>query len=206
MTIKKEIFKIRKEVTMMKKLIMLVMALAMVVAFMPKAQAADSAQLNLSVSFAPSEPLKIWSDPPAQFYPSPVIGHPMPFDPHFNVRWGETLEVKVIAEDKDTINVGLQPIHLPEGAEWIVDPTQPISANHREGLFRWTPKHFSLKDAYLSFSAKNSEGEEVKLIAYVNVTDPILSIELNESLWKVDGIGLSIKFSLVKDLRGFLHF
>ena len=165
-----------KEVKKMKKLIMIAAILAIGFAFLPRAEAGDTAELGLSVTFA-LEPLKIWTEPAGPF----------------TVQELDTLEFKVIAEDLDSLNVNLKAESLPEGAEFIIG-VRPITINHREGTFKWTPKigqgsgsdDPSHPTPYIAvFKAKNEEGEEVKLDVRIDVTPaPVISIEITPN--KID--------------------
>lgn len=165
----------------MRKILIAVMAVAMVFAFAPKAGAAESAQLGLQVKFESSEPLRIWSEPVPLYADM------------YSIEAGKTLEFKVIAEDKDAINVTLGTIALPDGAEWIVDPDQPISINRREGAFRWTPAADSsiTKDVMYEAVFGASNGAETKeLKVQILVINRIISIEMNEPSWVLDGVRL----------------
>jgi hypothetical protein len=174
------------EVKTMKKLIMIAAVLAVTFAFLPKAEAADSAQLGLSVTFA-LEPLAVWTEPAGPF----------------TVQELEALEFKVIAEDKDSLNVVLQAELLPKGAEFIMSPYQPISSPRREGTFKWTPKIGDGGDQndpnshvlHLAvFKATNHEGEEVKLDVQISVNRaPVISIELTPTMWVLKGVKLGEK-------------
>jgi hypothetical protein len=178
---------LRKEVIKMKKLIMVVMAIAMVAVFLPKAEAGDSAQLGLQVTFAPSEPLKIWSEPEGPF----------------TVETGKTVEFKVVAEDKDAAIIGLDlkhPVEFPEGFEWIppqgfVEPKYKV-----EGYFKWTPrgdiepKTYAICFVADSFTGENWTGQRETVELRVEITvrpAPVIAIELEgPNPWVLDGVKL----------------
>ena len=134
---------VKKEVNKMKKLIMLVMALAMVVAFMPRAYAADSAQLNLSVTFAaPPQPLTIKTDPAGPFH----------------VNLGETLTFNVIAQDLDTAKIDLVATNIPPDASFEITQVQSYSnvGTIKTGEFKWTPKKVLVNEFHATFAATNA--------------------------------------------------
>lgn len=158
---------LKKEVIEMKKLLMLLMAFAMVAAFVPMANAADSAQLSLQVTFAPSEPLKIWTEPEGPF----------------EVKLGETLKFEVIAADKDSAGVEITPVNL-NGGEWTPIPSTPEQA---AGIFKWaTVKPLPDFDndgkvlCAVDFMATNREGDTVNLhIEFTLIMPPpTIAIEL----------------------------
>jgi len=121
--------------------------------------------------------LSIWSDPAGPY----------------EVRETETLEFKVIAEDLDAVNVNLEAVLLPQGAKWIVDEGQPISAPRREGTFIWTPAAGIApgdENAHAAiFEAVNDIGEAVQLeVAITVLPAPMISIELNDANWQIAGL------------------
>ena len=176
----------------MKKLIILIMALAMVAAFMPVAQAADSAQLNLSVTFAaPPQPLIIKSDPEGPFH----------------VNLGETLTFDVIAQDLDTAKIDLVATNMPPDASFLITQEQIYSnvGTIKTGEFKWTPKKVLGSEFHATFAATNAEGERVELTATIYLPQPVISIELNESAWKIDGVKLGEKRSNMNELSVPIH-
>ena len=175
----------------MKKLLMVTLALALVFSISPKAEAEESAALNLEVTFS-LEPLEIWTEPKGPF----------------KVIKGETLEFRLIYEDKDSLNVSLSGITvLPEGAEYIPDD-EPSTANHREGTFRWTPKigELYLRLYRVCFMVENAEGDQKALTVEITVSQrSIISIELNDTAWLLQGVTLGERRSNFDDNGLAMH-
>jgi hypothetical protein len=158
----------------MKNLFVVIAALAMALTFVPKAEAGDTAQLGLKVTF--DQELAIWSEPAG------------PFEV---VETGK-LEFKVIAEDLSMVNVFLEFVELPKGARWIVPNEQPFSATRREGTLSWVPEPGQAQSEpyFAIFLAKNSEGEEAKLVVEITVIEAMISIELTPTSWVLEGVKL----------------
>ncbi len=176
---------LNEEVIKMKKLIMVVMALAMVAAFLPVAEAADTAQLGLQVTFAANEPLTISTYPEGPF----------------KVEEGKYLYFRVTAKAPDATITALSCKNLPEGAMFVLDRTF-VPSSTISGTFSWTPKMGQSEDKPYSiiFTAlrelKNSDEmvtmEETLLVVEITVTrvEPVISIELNQTSWNLDGVKL----------------
>ncbi len=202
----------------MKNIIMIVMALAMVVAFAPIAEAGETAQLGLEVTFKTSEPLTISAYPEG---PS-------------KIEEDKSLEFKVMDKDPDANNVRLYCKELPEGAMFVFDKTF-VPSSTVSGIFSWTPKvgqsqekpyrvvFTATSDEYIILDlnndgvvdereAGNANGdgkvddtgkimppyvERPELVVEITVihAEPVISIELNEAYWKLDGVKLGDKRS-----------
>jgi len=176
----KEILK--KEVKKMKKLMIMIMAIAMVVSFMPKADAGETAELGLKVTFAVDEPLKLWTEPEGPF----------------EVKEGETLKFTVIAEDKDANEVKLTTGDLPEGARFMVCMPIPYPRNRVVGTFIWTPKigqaHSDSGEPYVVVFSATSDNGELGIGMMVRITvhpgEPVISIRVVPDVWSIENIGL----------------
>lgn len=168
----------------MKKLLMVILAVAMIASFLPKAEAGETANLGLSVSFDIDEPLEIWAED--------LNGNVI--QPNFEIEEKETLEFKVVAEDLDTLNVYLEVDQLPRGATFLVESPGPISAQRRHGLFQWTPEfgQAQTNPYQVLFRANNSEGEIAVLTAEITVLpgQQVIAIEISPATWSLDGVGL----------------
>lgn len=143
-----------KEVKNMKKLIMIAAVLAIAFAFLPKAEAGETAELGLSVGFA-LEPLKLWTDPEGPFKVG--VGHEFRF--------------KLIAEDKDAARVMFKEPHLPA---WIVIGSANDQKNRIELELICNPKLGDVQDEpyHLAFTAKNDTGEEATITVDITVLRP----------------------------------
>lgn len=175
-----------KEVIKMKKLIMVVMAIAMVAAFMPIADASETAQLGLTVTFKANEPLKISTYPEGPF----------------KVEEGKYLYFRVEARDADASMISLSCEGLPEGAAFVPDQTFLPATTYIAGTFTWTPKMGQSHELpyKILFTAKselkNGDGtakaEDVQLVVEITVirVEPVISIELYPNSWNLDGVKL----------------
>lgn len=209
----------RKGVIKMKKLIMVVMAIAMVVAFMPIAEAthpevvaSDRAQLGLEVTFdLANEPLKISTYPEGPF----------------KVGEDKKLYFTVTAKDPDARSVTLNCVDLPKGAMFILGKPF-VPANSISGTFSWTPTSEQGQDKpyRVVFMATSStrdvkEGsvvdendkllppyEEARLVVEITVIDaePVISIELNETSWKLDAVKLGERRNNNGPYRKPIHY
>ncbi|MBL7069718.1 MAG: hypothetical protein ISS34_07670 [Candidatus Omnitrophica bacterium] len=160
----------------MKKLLVVMLAIAVVISFSPKAEAEGEVGLHLSVTF--DRPLEIWSEPEGPF----------------EVKETETLEFMVIAEDEDTErNISLEAGGLPEGATFELGPHPDVFPLRRiSGTFVWTPEvGQAQRHPYtVGFVARNSEGETALLEVDITVRPAVIAIELNDTSWILEGIGL----------------
>ncbi|MCX5715392.1 MAG: hypothetical protein NTV07_00675 [Candidatus Omnitrophica bacterium] len=148
----------------MKKLIMLAMALAIVAIALPTAQAGETANLGLSVTFAPPpEPLTIWTEPAGSF----------------QVEAGQTFLFKLIGEDKDAAAVTLQEASLPR---WIHKTQETAYPNRIEAEFECAPQAEDAQaDPYhVAFIVVNDSGEQATMTVDIIVpVIPVISIELD---------------------------
>ena len=173
-----------KGVKKMKKLIMIVMALAMAALFLPCAEAGDTANLGLQVSFSLPSPIKMWTEPEGPFI----------------VEEGKRLQFKVLAEDGQYgSQITIECNNPPEGARF------------EDGLFNWTPVNGQGQDDpyKVVFSATSSEGAKATLgvSITVNKAKPVISIELVDangnpvSTWSLVGVKLGEKVDNKANLR-----
>ena len=168
----------------MRKLFQVILAVAMVVSYLPLAEAGDSATLGVTVNFA--QPISIWSDleePP-------------------EVKETQLLEFSVSAHDRDTIMVDLYPVILPEGAEFVPVLDDPsLSDNTLTGKFTWIPDVGQANEIPYAavFEATNDDGDIAKLEVSITVVEAVISIELVDqygqpiSTWSLEGIMLGEK-------------
>ncbi len=185
----------------MKKLMMFVMALVFAAAFASGAYAAESAQLGLSVTFAPNNPVTIRTDPEGPF----------------KIESGKELVFTVNADNATSLKCESP---LPYGATFTVVYLHAVPIDGQGGstsaigTFKWTPKNliYSGSDALtppieLTFCAGNSSNEVARLVVEITVIrpEPVISIELNESDWKLDGVKLGEKRSNLNDLGLPIH-
>ena len=178
----------RKEVTKMKKLIMLVMALAMVVAFMPTAYAADSAQLNLSVTFAVDQDLQnlaeltvLTNDLGAKLdrVYNDALQNPVPEVIH------KALEILYPMRETDIRNVEAKLLDMLQRRPDLEPQISPVLSHVR-----------TLAYTVSTYIAK---------LESLLLPPPIISIELNESAWRLDGVKLGEKRVNLNELGAPIH-
>lgn len=135
----------------MKKLLRMALAAVLLVAYLPMAEAGDSAMLGLSVSF--DRPIEINAYPPG---------------PH-EIKAGETLTFKVHASDPDAVDtIMLHAISLPFGSKFVIiepDPMMDVEPTYAIGEFTWTPTDDQVQSDYYSiiFQARSAKDEVVEL-------------------------------------------
>jgi len=172
----------------MRKILLVVVAMAMVVSFLPKAEAQDpgsTAELGVAVTF--NLPLRMWCEKDGAVIDPPV----------FEVDEGKELTFMVIAEDLDA-HVTLRAEALPKGADFELLPRIEIYPNPRhEGMFNWTPAFGQAQsENYLAiFKASNDEGNaglEMELAVSITVhpgQPPVMAIEIQgENPWVLGNI------------------
>ena len=196
----------------MKKMLMIIMALAMVAAFMPKAYAAESAQLGLSVTFAVDQDLQrvqelkaevsaIASDVKAVGYRFDV-DHDGVFgdsDIAILLRTGDfNGDGKVDDNDIAYVNQTIKDLSDLEGLKLkpIIDELNTILKNRPDLQSVIQPVIADAQNVYNSI--ENYTQLLMKLL-------PVISIELNESAWKLDGVKLGEKRSNLNDLGLPIH-
>ena len=149
----------KKEGIKMNKIIMLIVAIAMVAVFLPKAYAADTGQLGLTVTFKVDAPLTITTTPAGPF----------------KIAEAANLGFIVTAQDANASNVTLSCGDLPKGATFASSKNAKYS-----GIFSWTPAVGQAQDAayQIVFSAKaevtNADGtvtvKTATLTALITIT------------------------------------
>lgn len=153
----------------MKKLVAVAVGLAMVLSFLPKAEAGDTAELGLTVTFRPNEPLKIRSEPEGPF----------------EIKEAEELVFRVFAEDPDTSrDVSIEARDLPRNATFVMDEYRmPSPQRFAAGTFRWVPETGQAQSEpyVVTFVATNGEGVLVRLGVEITVNEARISIELVDS-------------------------
>ena len=172
----------------MKKLIMLVMALVMVVAFMPRAQAADSAQLNLSVTFA-TEDLDMKRVAEIEDQLSRIIAPAQEiYDQAVNS--GNQDVIKTAIEKLKVYTVTLD--GMEKELKAILDKRPDLSVKINQMLNYL----YGLRDTLFKYLDK---------LGALVTPPPVISIELNESAWKLDGVKLGEKRVNLNDLGVPIH-
>lgn len=170
----------------MKNIMIILMAIAMVVAFLPIAEASDTAQLGLTVTFKASEPLKISTYPEGPF----------------KVEENKYLYFRVMAQDPDASMISLGCEGLPEGAAFVPDQTFLPATTYIAGTFTWTTKmgqsqELPYKALFVAKSETIKDGEiiqqeKVEVVVEITVLhiEPVISIELYPNSWNLDGVKL----------------
>jgi len=183
----------------MKKLLMIILTLAMVVSYIPRLEAGETASFGLTVNFdIPNEPLSIWSEPAGPF----------------EVTEREVVEFHVIAEDLDSdsltliaperymggpieVIIGEKPARsLPQGAYWTPVPT--MEPTRCEGILTWNTLSFQGGRGlpyvinFLATSTKDGEVQHATLSVEITVNDlvPVISIELTQDMLSFDNVKL----------------
>lgn len=169
----------------MKNLLIISLALCAAVVYLPIAEAADTANLGLEVTFRINAPLELYTDPNGPF----------------NIEEGKLLEFNVIANDRDAATVTLEALALPDGANFEGDNIEAMD-NYKRGTFKWTPKtgQGRVEEYKAEFRARSTDTvaygsyEEKRILVSITVrvapVAPVIAIELNNDKWLIGKISL----------------
>lgn len=174
----------------MKRFMGAVLAVAMCVAFIPIAEAGDTASLQLKVSF--DKPLKIWTEPEGPF----------------EVIEGESLAFSVTAEDQDAEYIQLEAVTLPEGAKFMLGPDQVVTATSVRGFMTWKPEYGQGNPGNpytASFVARSSNGDEAEISVSIYVHIAEISVELSGLPWELTGIKFGERRKNISEAGEPLH-
>ena len=178
----------------MKKLLMVILAVAMITSFLPKAEAGETANLGLSVTFDITHDINMW------VIDADGNQHQSPFSA--DVEEANLLEFTVVTRYEGGEKIDLVADQLPSGATFEFISMTEYSDNDGnligyeiEGQFKWTPAFGqSQTTPYQAIFSSTTESGTKMAVLTAEITvlpgQQVIAIELNQTSWTIQDMPL----------------